>query len=609
MKTIYLLLITTFLFISALKSQCTFGNFPPTYTSSPYWTNGIWLSKKFTLATTATLSGMGLNSVANSGSFRMAIYTDATNAPGNLIGATAMGTMTTGYNELSLPSLTVIPAGDYWITAIFNSGNAPLSSVASTVQALYILGGAATPPPSMSSWTNIAYYNLDYWAVINTPSVTIAGPSSLCEGIAVTLTASGASSYSWNTGVTTSTISVAPLIASSYSLKATGVNGCTATAMTSMAVNPLPTITIAGASTLCAGEMITLNASGANTYTWNTSTLSSTLNDNPSASTEYTVIGTAGGCISFATKSITVFGLPSVSIAGNNTVCAGSVITLTANGAASYAWDTGISTQTLSHNSLISHTYTVIGTSINGCTATAAQTVNVVSPALVVSGSNTICNGSVAAFTLSGASTYSWSNGSTTSTLNLSPSASTLYTAYGYDANGCMDSKTVSLTVNPLPVISYSLSNPILCAEETGTITLSGANTFSLNAGSIATAFTIQPLTTTLYTVTGTDLNGCKNTVSITQSVNICTGIQSADAKPLSAVAFPNPSKGIFDLHIINTTKAAEYMIVNLNGNILKRGKSDSAQVQLDLTEYANGFYYVIVKSDDQVFTFKLIKE
>lgn len=96
-------------------------------------------------------------------------------------------------------------------------------------------------------------------------------------------------------------------------------------------------------------------------------------------------------------------------------------------------------------------TYTVIFTDIlNGCTQTNTVAVfsNTVIPIINVVGTNTVCLGSSTNFTATGASTYTWSNGTFNSTVNVLPTANTTYTVTGAGSNGCISSSTVAVFTN-----------------------------------------------------------------------------------------------------------------------------------------------------------------
>ena len=121
----------------------------------------------------------------------------------------------------------------------------------------------------------------------------------------------------------------------------------------------------------------------------------------PSATTTYTVTGTdVNSCTNTATIMVTINPLPSVSFTTfpSATVCAGTSVALSGTGASTYAWSGGI-TNAVPFIANSTNTYTVTGTSANGCTNTSSATVNV-SPLPIVSGSSSamiLCLSDVAA--------------------------------------------------------------------------------------------------------------------------------------------------------------------------------------------------------------------
>ncbi len=134
-----------------------------------------------------------------------------------------------------------------------------------------------------------------------------------------------------------------------------------------------------------------------------------------------------------------------------------------------------------------------------------------------ISGTNTICAGASTTLTTSGG-TYSWSNGATTATINVSPNSTTTYTVTVTNASGCTATASRTVTVNPSPTANISGTNTI-CAGASTTLTTSGG-TYSWSNGATTATINVSPASTTTYTVTVTNASGCTATASRTVTVN-----------------------------------------------------------------------------------------
>ncbi|MBK9177035.1 MAG: gliding motility-associated C-terminal domain-containing protein [Flavobacteriales bacterium] len=211
------------------------------------------------------------------------------------------------------------------------------------------------------------------------PLVTITpdGPTTLCPGESVTLTASGADTYEWSGQETTASITVST--PGTYSV--TGTNACgsgSAQIDITLANGPAVAITPDGPTALCPGESVTLTASGADSYLWSTQETSTSITVSQPGT--ITVTGTNACGTGSAQIDITLGTDPQVSIAasGPTALCPGQNVTLTASGADSYVW----STQETSASITVSQagTYSVTGTNACG-TGNASTDVTVVSVA------------------------------------------------------------------------------------------------------------------------------------------------------------------------------------------------------------------------------------
>jgi len=423
---------------------------------------------------------------------------------------------------------------------------------------------------------------------VNAPPVVTANSSSpaVCIGSSVTLTGSGASSYTWSNNVINA-VSFVPAATATYTVTGTNPNGCTNTATITVTVNPLPIITSsATASTICVGASSTITASGATTYAWVPGNFTgNSITVTPSATTTYTITGTNGnGCVNTTTITITVNALPQVSASSSpSSVCAGNSVTLTGGGANTYAWSGGV-TNAVSFIPTSTLTYTVTGTASNGCTNTATITVTVhpLPQVVVVSASLSVCLGSSINLAAGGASTYSWMPGNLSGVLvTVSPTSNTTYTITGTDVNGCVNTATISISVLPLPQVVALSASPTICSGSSSVLTASGATTYSWMPGSlVGTTITVSPLTTTTYTVTGSDASGCANTATTTVTVNplpvvnittssnaICLG-SSATLAASGATSYTwMPGNLVGASIIVSPISTTTYTVTGTNGN------------------------------------------
>lgn len=132
-------------------------------------------------------------------------------------------------------------------------------------------------------------------------NITISGAPTLCAGDSVTLTVDSAVSYSWFPIISTSQ-SIVVDSSGTYIVTVTDSNNCSDTGQINITVNPPPNIFAGPDANLCHGSSMTLNATGGNSYTWNTqvdlsdSTIANPI-INPTTPTTFWVIGEdSNGC-------------------------------------------------------------------------------------------------------------------------------------------------------------------------------------------------------------------------------------------------------------------------------------------------------------------------
>jgi gliding motility-associated-like protein len=344
-----------------------------------------------------------------------------------------------------------------------------------------------------------------------------AGPDqAICIGATATLNGSGGSTYTWNNGVTNG-VAFTPAATNTYTVTGTDVNGCINTDQVLVTVNPLPAVNAGLDQTICIGASVTLTGSGASTYTWNNG-VTNAVAFAPAATNTYTVTGTdVNGCINTDQVLVTVNPLPVVNAGPDVAICIGASATLAGSGASSYTWNNGVSNNVV-FSPAATATYTVTGTDVNGCINTDQVLVTVNALPVVIAGiDQALCIGASATLSGAGATTYSWNNG-VTNGVAFAPSNTNTYTVTGTDANGCINTDQVVVTVNSLPAVNAG-ADQVTCIGGTVTLSGSGAATYTWNNG-VTNGVSFAPAATTTYTVTGTDVNGCINTDQVLVTVN-----------------------------------------------------------------------------------------
>jgi hypothetical protein len=281
-----------------------------------------------------------------------------------------------------LPSPTIAISGNFTIC----SGNsATLSAVGANTYS-WSGGNGSSPSIAVSPTFNTVYLvtgtnsfgcksSNSITVVIGTPTITTSGSQIVCAGSAATIIANGASNYTWVPGpVFSPTLIASPTVNTSYTV--TGINtfGCAKNKTVWLfPTNSIPTVVVAGNLTICSGKSTTISASGANTYSWSTTSINvATIAVSPSTSTSYSVVGTNSlGCNSTSIFTVTVYASPSISITGNNTICAGEQTTLSVTGASNYTWSiTNYTSQVITVKPLTTAVYSVISTNSFGCSGT-----------------------------------------------------------------------------------------------------------------------------------------------------------------------------------------------------------------------------------------------
>lgn len=150
-----------------------------------------------------------------------------------------------------------------------------------------------------------------------------------------------------------------------------------------------------------------------------------------------------------------------------------------------------------------------------------------------VTGNTTACLSGGATFSVSGdpsvlsyvwTTPSGWTGTSTTSILNATVGASGAVSVSAVYTCGVSSPTTINFSTIPPPVVSMSQPSPaLMCGGSTATINTSGALTFTLQPGNNSSGppFYVNPFVNTVYTLSGTDNNGCVSLNNPTVIVNV----------------------------------------------------------------------------------------
>lgn len=348
------------------------------------------------------------------------------------------------------------------------------------------------------------------------PTVSITGNHPICFGDSITLYGNGAQSYFWlPPSIAADSITVSPASTTTFYVLGTDSNSCKNIDSAQVIVYPLPDVQIIGNHPICFGDYLTLYANGAQSYIWTPGNYNTdSIVVSPYTSTLFTLLGTdSNGCKNIDTTLVIVYSLPDVEIVGNHPICYGDSITLTASGAINYLWlPDSLNIISPTFTLYDTTTFILIGTDIHQCknSDTATVIVNPL-PNVQILGAHPICFGDYIDLTAINADSYIWNTNDISSTIHVNPQQTTTYTVTGTDQNGCKNSDTAIVVVNPLPIVRIMGEHPI-CLYDSITLEAYGADSYTWEPWLYNTqTITISPNTTTTVILTGTDLNGCTN--------------------------------------------------------------------------------------------------
>jgi len=568
-------------------------------------TNTQWRTESVPISTIAAAQGNVMFSFINRGHYGQVIYLDNINL------------------FFPTPTLSVVHSPSICV----NSNVVYNSTLTSAFSQTWNFQGASVASSTLASptvsYSNPGTFTATLFGVNGTASASVTRTISVlpfpvlsvigttvCSGNTAVLNVSGASTYSWYAGTnflsSGASFSISNPVSTNYTVLGNN-GGCVSSFTTALVVTPSPTVSVSNA-TICPGGSAILSASGAANYSWSTNATSASISVAPVSTSTYNVIGTTGLCNDVKTATVVVS--PSViPIASINPsiVCAGDTVSVTASGAQSYSFSTGQTTNSFTFIPTTNLNITISGT-VGLCTGSTQAQLNVIQQPTVIVSVNpivTLCAGNAATLQASGASTYSWNNGAQTSSTIVMPLVNTIYSVTGSNA-GCSRTQTISVNTFALPIVTASSNLNLICANESATLSASGASSYVFFPGGPGANIVVTPSATTSYTVIGTDANGCSNTAIITQSVDACNNLKESEVNISGIKIFPNPTKGILNVEL---DSEKQVVVVNAIGQIVHTAALKAGLHQINLEGMANGVYLLRLSNAFDSKTIKVIKE
>jgi hypothetical protein len=519
---------------------------------------------------------------------------------------------------------TALHAGSTYAWSV--TGAASYSSVANTLTVVAGLGNytiSVVETEGVKGCSNVAATGASTTTIVVNPKPVItATGGNYCMGTAgLTLNSTGAGiggTYAWSPATNISSKIVAnpivnPTVSTNYTVTGTDVNGCSNSATVLVNTFPAPTITSANGSMCMGGVGAKLTSIGAGlggVYVWSPSANLSAANipnpvAKPSVTTTYTVTGTdVNGCSNVATATVTVNPVPVITATGGS-FCgkSGKSVMLSSTGAGlggSYTWNPvlNLSASNIANpiaTPTASSVFTVTGTNTFGCSgsATATITVNPLPTVSATASAVKLCAGASVTLSGGGAISYVWDNAAVDG-IAFVPNSTKLYKVIGTDVNGCENTATVKVFVNPSPTVAVMAKHTDICFGDSTSLLASGALTY-LWDNAVVNGKSFSPTATKTYTVTGTDSNGCKTVNHVSLTVNplpkisvkasaseICAG----DQVKLNGVGAHDYAwdNGLSDGVLFNPTITNTYTVIGSDVN----GCSSKAQVSVKVNALPN---------------------
>ena len=445
------------------------------------------------------------------------------------------------------------------------------------------------------------------------PSLEVIDDTTVCQYQSVLLQAFTGSSYKWVGGPSNMNYGVNPTRTTSYTVQADSSNGCSSKKQVTVTVS-IPQAKANNDTILCERQLLPLVATGGTTYQWTGGPASSTYNVYPTTNSRYIVkVTDTYNCSAYDTVNVQMTKGPSLSTSNDTTVCFGNRVLMSASGADAYKWDGGPNTATYNALPISTKAFKVKGTDNNtGCFIIDSVVVTVVRyPSVSIQEDTAICEGESLTLTANTSDqvAYDWSSGQDTKDITVSPKETTTYKVVVSNTTGCSGEDSVTVTVDPLPTIDFSVS------QNHKIITISNSSMHVQNHewiwGDGDTTTSASPVHRYNihgdYTVTYSVSNKC-GTKDTSFDVNV-ENISVEDILKSVVKAYPIPVADVLNIEAIDEAGITELTLTNSIGQIVYQSEDALTVSQIDMSSMVSGYYSLHIVTDSGQYQLPIIKK
>jgi hypothetical protein len=236
-----------------------------------------------------------------------------------------------------------------------------------------------------------------------------------------------------------------------------------------------------------------------------------------------------------------------------------------------------------------------------GCTSPRTPATFSIVPGFSISAfatNSAVCSGSNITINASGATTYTWLPNENigpsqfSGTIVASPTAATIYTVTGSVPSCTMQpSFTINIGVVPGPTLTIT---PPFASLSGAIVGLSGSGAFTYSwqpGGSNNNNIIVQPLVTTVYTLTGTNQFGCSSTITTTIFIS-AIGMKENKVEGGEIILYPNPTEGILNVECEILNEGVRFQLFNSIGEMVAEEKILIKQSTLNIQDLSSGIYF-----------------